>query len=145
MSARSDTRPDAVPARPSGQQRDCRDRAARVPFDAGSALREQRRFRLEQLTELSDIYARSTTPYGSIEVTANLRQAAVHALAEIDAALRRLDDGSYGCCTGCGQQIIRDRLEVLPAAALCMACQYQADRRQLPARLRIADPSRCGR
>jgi RNA polymerase-binding transcription factor len=42
-------------------------------------------------------------------------------LEEIDAALRRLDEGSYGRCTRCGQPIAPARLRALPAAATCAA------------------------
>lgn len=43
-------------------------------------------------------------------------------LAEIDAALARLDDGSYGVCTSCGRSIPDARLEVRPYAATCVGC-----------------------
>ena len=41
-------------------------------------------------------------------------------LGEIDAALKRLDDGTYGRCTKCGREISRDRLEAMPWASLCI-------------------------
>jgi DnaK suppressor protein len=44
------------------------------------------------------------------------------ALAEVIAALRRIDDGSYGACTSCGERIGAARLDVLPEAALCIEC-----------------------
>jgi DnaK suppressor protein len=43
-------------------------------------------------------------------------------LAEIDAALARLDDGSYGECERCGQPIGDDRLTARPAATTCFRC-----------------------
>jgi RNA polymerase-binding transcription factor DksA len=43
-------------------------------------------------------------------------------LLEIDAALGKLEDGTYGRCESCGQDIAEDRLEAMPAARLCMAC-----------------------
>ena len=43
-------------------------------------------------------------------------------IAEIDAALTRLDDGTYGVCTGCGEPIPPARLRARPAAATCVAC-----------------------
>jgi len=89
------------------------------------ALREQRRFRLEQLTELARGNGRDAT--GGAEVSAALARGAAHALAEIEAALDRLRDGSYGACTVCRQPIARERLAVLPAAALCMGCQRVSD------------------
>jgi RNA polymerase-binding transcription factor DksA len=49
-------------------------------------------------------------------------------LDEIDAALLRLDDGSYGICTACGEPIASERLEAVPAAAMCMPCQQDHER-----------------
>jgi RNA polymerase-binding protein DksA len=41
---------------------------------------------------------------------------------EVERALARLEDGSYGVCTECGDEIAKPRLEALPAAALCFDC-----------------------
>lgn len=92
------------------------------------ALEEQRRFRTEQLAELAAASAspdQRTGPLG--EVSAALRDAARAALAEVDAALARLADGSYGSCQHCDRQISRQRLEIVPMAALCMSCQRQSE------------------
>jgi DnaK suppressor protein len=45
------------------------------------------------------------------------------ALAEIEQALRKFDDGTYGLCDVCGKPIPADRLEALPQATLCMECK----------------------
>ena len=45
------------------------------------------------------------------------------AIEEIDAALARLADGTYGICESCGKKIKKERLEALPAAALCVDCK----------------------
>jgi DnaK suppressor protein len=44
------------------------------------------------------------------------------ALTAIDAALARIDDGSYGRCLRRGEPIGRERLEARPAAELCIEC-----------------------
>jgi DnaK suppressor protein len=44
------------------------------------------------------------------------------ALAEVDQALVRAADGSYGTCSGCGAPIGVERLEARPSATLCIAC-----------------------
>jgi DnaK suppressor protein len=49
-------------------------------------------------------------------------------LAAIDAALARLDAGTYGGCTSCHQPIAPARLEALPWAALCIECQRSSRR-----------------
>ncbi|MCL2581297.1 MAG: TraR/DksA family transcriptional regulator [Streptosporangiales bacterium] len=43
-------------------------------------------------------------------------------VAEIDAALARIDDGTYGTCTRCGGPIGDGRLAARPAAATCVRC-----------------------
>jgi DnaK suppressor protein len=53
-------------------------------------------------------------------------------LAEVRAALVRLDDGTYATCIDCGQPIDLDRLAVMPAAARCMVCQTQFEARAIP-------------
>jgi len=48
-------------------------------------------------------------------------------LRQIDEALARLADGSFGACTVCGQQISWQRLAALPFARLCIECQRQEE------------------
>jgi RNA polymerase-binding transcription factor DksA len=43
-------------------------------------------------------------------------------LAEVDAALGKLDAGTFGQCERCGQEIAPARLEAKPAARLCIEC-----------------------
>jgi DnaK suppressor protein len=47
-------------------------------------------------------------------------------IEQIDAALARVDAGSYGRCTGCGAQIPEERLELRPFAGTCVACTAAA-------------------
>jgi DnaK suppressor protein len=50
-------------------------------------------------------------------------------LAEIDAALARIADGSYGECIDCGGPIGRARLQVHPMAVRCAPCQSRYEKR----------------
>ena len=43
-------------------------------------------------------------------------------IEEIDAALGRIEAGTYGSCTGCGAAIPEERLELRPRARCCVAC-----------------------
>jgi RNA polymerase-binding transcription factor DksA len=43
-------------------------------------------------------------------------------LQDIETALTKLEQGSYGQCESCGGQIPEARLEAMPAARLCIAC-----------------------
>ena len=49
-------------------------------------------------------------------------------LADVEHALRRLDDGTYGTCEACGKPIPEERLEALPATRLCLEHQAEAER-----------------
>ncbi len=44
-------------------------------------------------------------------------------LAEVRKALARMDEGAYGTCERCGQQIRDSRLEAMPTANLCITCK----------------------
>ena len=44
-------------------------------------------------------------------------------LVQLDHALQKLDEGTYGLCDSCKQPINPARLEALPLAALCMNCK----------------------
>jgi RNA polymerase-binding protein DksA len=60
------------------------------------------------------------------ELDEGLEEGARQTLGEIDAALRRIDDGTYGMCQLCGQPIGEDRLRALPWASLCIDDQRRA-------------------
>ena len=50
------------------------------------------------------------------------------ALTEVEHALRKLDNGTYGLCDSCGKQISPDRLEALPQAGLCIDCKAKNEK-----------------
>ncbi|MBH8601068.1 TraR/DksA C4-type zinc finger protein [Thermoactinomyces sp. CICC 23799] len=62
-------------------------------------------------------------------------------LKEIDKALERMDQGTYGICKVCGQEIAEDRLEAVPTAEYCVHHhpeQHSSIRR--PAEEKVMDP-----
>jgi DnaK suppressor protein len=48
--------------------------------------------------------------------------------AQVNAALGRIEDGSYGICEACEEEIGERRLAAIPWAKLCIRCQERADR-----------------
>jgi DnaK suppressor protein len=52
-------------------------------------------------------------------------------LSEVQAALKRIDDGTYGLCVGCGQPIPEKRLEAIPWASRCVKDEEQLEQRNL--------------
>jgi len=67
-----------------------------------------------------DHIADSATETFMRELDEGLEENADHLLAEIEAALGRIDDGSYGRCVNCGRPIAAERLEAVPYATLCI-------------------------
>jgi DnaK suppressor protein len=63
------------------------------------------------------------------ELDYTLEENSEHMLTEIDAALGRIEDGTYGECTNCGKPIAPERLEARPWATLCIGCQRQREGR----------------
>jgi RNA polymerase-binding transcription factor DksA len=64
----------------------------------------------------------------SSQVTAERGEAEVlagelrDALSDVEAAIHRVADGTYGLCERCGEPIAPARLEAMPAARFCIAC-----------------------
>lgn len=51
-------------------------------------------------------------------------------LNQIDGALHRMDQGTYGICERCGKAINEERLEAFPYVAHCIECQSRIEREQ---------------
>lgn len=90
-------------------------------------LEQQRRFRLEQLTQLHRPGAPGPLGTADREIRTSLARGARAALHDVQSALWRMDEGRYGLCTDCEQPVGVERLEILPQVALCMSCQRATD------------------
>ena len=62
------------------------------------------------------------------------RERAQGKLERLEAALQRMEEGTYGVCGACGQAIEAERLAALPIATLCIACAHQEAQPQLARR-----------
>ena len=61
------------------------------------------------------------------ELTLDLMGNEKEVLEQIEAALKRIEDGSYGKCEECGRNIAKARLQAMPYAALCVSCASKAE------------------
>ena len=61
------------------------------------------------------------------ELTLSLLGSEEDALDQIEAAIKRIEDGSYGQCDTCGVKIPKSRLEAIPYAAQCVQCASQKE------------------
>jgi len=57
------------------------------------------------------------------EVDESLEENAEQIVFEIDRALAKIEDGTYGRCSRCGQEIPVARLDAVPYATLCVSCK----------------------
>ena len=62
-------------------------------------------------------------------MAAATRQRQVLRLKKVKIALRALDDGAYGYCQRCEEEIQWRRLQARPESAICLACQSELERR----------------
>jgi DnaK suppressor protein len=115
-------------------------------------LEQQRDFRNEQLAHLvahaegrSSLagYGPRATDLGAAQALDEVRAVVIagarQALADIEVALARMNDGNYGRCRFCNAAIPLAVLTAIPATTLCLACQ---PRSPLPHRPRHEKPAR---
>jgi len=79
--------------------------------------------------ELADTIDRSSVETGR-NFTLRLRERERYLLKKIDAALGRLEDGSFGVCEECGDDISLNRLSARPMATLCIKCKEEQEREE---------------
>lgn len=72
------------------------------------------------LVDLSTNYSEHETRLGMAEHERNR-------LAEITTALQKIEEGTYGICSKCGQEIPEARLNAMPTAKLCLVCQSKLE------------------
>jgi DnaK suppressor protein len=67
-------------------------------------------------------WAERATELENDDVLVKLDEMSLAERHRIREALRRIESGGYGICTGCGQRISAERLSAIPTAATCAAC-----------------------
>jgi RNA polymerase-binding transcription factor DksA len=73
--------------------------------------------------------AAGLSPEDALRVTTRMIAAERFILREIEAALVRLEQGTYGRCEQCGSAVAAERLEILPYTRYCARCQPRATRK----------------
>ncbi len=98
--------------------------AAQAVHHSGSLLEETGDLAIGSGDHLAD----SASETYMRELDEGLEENAEHILVEIDAALERIDDGTYGLCADCGGSIGEERLLAVPYATLCIAHKRARER-----------------
>lgn len=82
----------------------------------------------EKETGMADVSDRASGGFED-ELAMGLMQIEAAQIEDIEAAIKRTDDGTYGICADCNKLIPRKRLEVLPFALRCLECEGTKERR----------------
>ena len=84
---------------------------------------------VDEISDGSDTHVGdSATATLGREIDYTLGENSEQVLAEINAALQRIEDGTYGTCGACGKEIAPERLEAYPWAKLCIDDARKAER-----------------
>ena len=96
----------------------------RAQLEARRAELQARLGRIESELEepLSEDFAEQAVEREDDEVLEDLGAAGQQEIRAIDAALGRIEDGTYGTCERCGRPISAGRLEARPTARTCIDC-----------------------
>ena len=105
-----------------------RKRLQGITEDLAGVKGESQEDSLQELTSYDQHQADVATETFDREKDISILDQVEGELAEIEHALQRLDDGSYGTCEACGKPIGDDRLEAMPATRFCVDDQAQAER-----------------
>jgi DnaK suppressor protein len=111
-----------------------------VPYERlkEELLAEQARL-TEQLAALTEVATEDNLGYGNHQADGAsaafdqakdlaIRLNADNLMKQVNAALRRFDNGTYGLCVECNKPIDTARLKAIPYADLCMDCQRKRER-----------------
>jgi DnaK suppressor protein len=108
------------------------DEERRRVLDAIEYLHKENPGSLEDETQdqtIDNHLAETATATLDREIDYTLEENSEHVLAEIDAALQRIQEGTFGKCVNCGKEIAEERLAALPWATLCIDCRRLEERR----------------
>jgi RNA polymerase-binding transcription factor DksA len=103
-------------------------RALRDDFIEGGLTTQSEEDSLAELSSSAQHQADIGTETFDRERDVSILEQVEAELADVEIALRRLDDGTYGTCEACGRLIGDSRLEAKPEARLCLDDQARAER-----------------
>jgi DnaK suppressor protein len=90
---------------------------------------ERESIKVETFPDLFDQLSSAATR----ELAIHLVDRNARLVREVEAALTRLEDGTYGLCEGCDEPIPVKRLDAMPWARFCVACQTRHEAQQADA------------
>ena len=106
---------------------------AKIEEEMGAKIREDPRFSSLSTMDIGDLSQLDLAE----DIDYSLLQLYVERLRNIEEALRRLEEGTYGYCEECGKPIGLKRLKVLPFTRYCVKCQERLEKMGQPSKLKM--------
>ena len=98
---------------------------AKIVGDVEKAHHNKKSSEVEQMADISDDAARS---YGR-KLQGDLEEQEWVKLKQVEVALKKVEDGEYGICEQCEQEILETRLEIMPYTEFCIQCLNEIEKR----------------
>ena len=92
--------------------------------DVEKAHHNKKSNEVEQMADISDDAARS---YGK-KLQGDLEEQEWVKLKQVEVALKKVEDGEYGICEQCEQEILETRLEIMPYTEFCIQCLSEIEK-----------------
>lgn len=111
------------------------ERKSEIEIDVSYMADEMRAIGIEQDDEngsLGNHIAEDGASIAEAERIVTITEDFQHILAQVNAALERMNEGTFGACQRCGKLIGEERLAAFPYVAYCIECQSILEREQAP-------------
>ena len=92
--------------------------------DVEKAHHNKKSNEVEQMADISDDAARSYDK----KLQGDLEEQEWVKLKQVEAALKKVEDGEYGICEQCEQEILETRLEIMPYTEFCIQCLSEIEK-----------------
>src|SRR5437588_11313733 len=123
--------PDAARQRLEAERARLQD--MRAGFDEEHLTDESENESISELSSIDQHQADVGSETFEREMDISILEQVEAELDDVEHALRRLDEGTYGVCEACGKPIPEARLQAVPAARFCLEHQTEAERQVRPA------------
>ena len=97
---------------------------SKIVGDVEKAHHNKKSIEVEQMADISDDAARS---YGK-KLQGDLEEHEWVKLKQVEAALKKVEEGEYGICEKCKQEILETSLEIMPYTEFCIQCLSEIEK-----------------
>jgi DnaK suppressor protein len=85
---------------------------------------------LGELTTESPDFADQASMESDLDLTLHIREREAKLISKIEEALTRIEEGTFGTCEECGEDISEKRLKARPVTTLCINCKRQQENQE---------------